>query len=158
MRSVELPGIGTKYEIDGLDGKIAIVFLENNNIQVYVLEKSCDKPCVVTLTPKDAVRLGNILTGAIFESKEEFVEVVFSALADLRIGVHTYIVPKSLAGKTIEELDLRRKTGVTIIAISREGKNIVNPSPSTELKEGDVIVVIGEHDQIEKFEKLILGR
>ena len=158
MRSIELPGIGSKYEIDGLDGKIAIVFLENNNIQVYVLERDCDKPCVVTLSSKDAVRLGSILTGAIFESKEEFVEVVFSALADLRIGVHTYIVPKNLAGRSIEELDLRRKTGVTIIAISREGKNIVNPPPSIELRESDVIVVIGEHYQIEKFEKLILGR
>ena len=80
------------------------------------------------------------------------------ALSDLRIGVHTYVVPKGLAGKTIEELDLRRKTGITIIAISKKGKNIINPHPSTKLEEGDVIVVIGEHDQIEKFERLILGR
>lgn len=158
MNEIDLPGIGLKYEIDGLDGKIAIVFLDSNDVQIYVLERGCDEPCVVTLNPKDAVRLGSILAGAIFESREELVEVAFSALADLRIVVHTYIAPKSLTGRTIGELEIRRKTGVTIIAVSREGKNIINPPPSTELREGDVIVVIGERDQIDKFERLILGR
>jgi TrkA domain protein len=158
MRSIKLPGIGSKYEIETSDGKVAVVFLRTGGIQLYVLERGCDKPCVANLTPHEARRLGSVLAGAIFESEEESVEVAFSALADLRIGVHTYRVGKELAGKTIEELDLRRRTGVTIIAISRKGKNIVNPHPSTRLEEGDVIVVIGEHDQIKRFEELILRR
>ena len=159
VRSIEFPGIGSKYEVETRKGdKIAVVFLLSGKIQLYLLERGYDKPCVVDLTAYEARRLGSILSGAIFESEEESIEVAFSALADLRIGVHTYKVGKELAGKTIEELDLRRRTGVTLIAISRKGKNIINPPPSTRLEEGDIIVVIGEHDQIKAFEELILKR
>ncbi len=105
----------------------------------------------------EARRLGSVLYGVIFKSDKEAVEVAFSALADLRISVHTYVVGKNLAGKSIEELDLRRRTGVTLIAVSRKGKNIVNPPPSLRFEEGDIIVVIGEHDQIKSFEHEILG-
>jgi len=113
---------------------------------------------MISLTPDEARRLGSILIGAIFETKEEAVEVVFSTLSDLRITVHTYRIPKHLHGKTIEELKIRRVTGATIIAISKKDRNIINPPPSTKLEEGDIIVVIGEHDQIKRFEELILSR
>ncbi|HIP62600.1 MAG TPA: potassium transporter TrkA [Archaeoglobus profundus] len=155
---MELPGVGTKYEICTSEGKIAIIFLESGDIQLYILEKGCDKPCMINLTPEEARRLGSILIGAIFESKEEAVEVVFSTLSDLRIAVHTYRIPKYLHGKTIEELKIRRVTGATIIAISKKDRNIINPPPSTKFEEGDIIVVIGEHDQIRRFEELILRR
>jgi len=155
---MELPGVGTKYEICTAEGKVAIIFLESGGIQLYILERGCDRPCVINLTPDEARRLGSILIGAIFESKEEGVEVVFSTLSDLRITVHTYKIPKHLHGKTIEELKIRRVTGATIIAISKKDKNIINPPPSTKFEEGDIIVVIGEHDQIKRFEEMILGR
>ena len=73
---MELPGVGTKYEICTAEGKIAIIFLERGGIQLYILEKGCDRPCVINLTPDEARRIGSILIGAIFESKEEAVEVV----------------------------------------------------------------------------------
>ncbi|WP_290595912.1 MULTISPECIES: cation:proton antiporter regulatory subunit [unclassified Archaeoglobus] len=155
---VELPGVGTKYEIDTAGGRIAVVFLEGGEIQLYILERGCEKPCVVNLTNVEARRLGSILSGAIFEREEEGVEVAFPQISELRITVHTYTVSKSIAGKTIEELKIRKNTGVTIIAISKEDRNIISPSPSTRLEEGDIIVVIGEHDQIRRFEELILGR
>lgn len=155
---MELPGVGTKYEIDTAGGKVAVIFLESGRIQLYILEKGCESPCMVYLTPGEARRLGSILVGAIFESEEEAVEVAFSTLSDLRITVHTYKITKNLAGKTIEELKIRRTTGVTVIAISKKGENIVNPPPSTMFEEGDVIVVIGEHDQIKRFEEMILSR
>ncbi len=158
FRSIELPNVGTKYELETEEkDKIAIIFLKTGKIQFYILSKECDEPYVVNLTPAEARRLGNILTGAIFESMEESVEIAFSALADLRILVHTYKVGKNIAGKSIEELEIRKKTGVTIIAVSRKGKNIVSPPPSFVFEEGDIIVAIGEHDQIRAFEKEILG-
>ena len=56
------------------------------------------------MTPVEARRLGNILTGAIIEADQESVEVAFSALADLRVTLHSYIIPKAIAGKAIEDL------------------------------------------------------
>ncbi len=158
FRSIELPGVGAKYEIETENNdKIAVVFLRNGKIQLYILTKECEEPVVVDLSPSEARRIGNVLTGAIFESMEESVEIAFSALADLRILVHTYRVTEKIVGKNIEELDIRRKTGATIIAVSRKGKNFINPPPHFIFEKDDIIVVIGEQEQIKAFEKEILG-
>ena len=71
--------------------------------------------------------------------------------------MHTYIIGKPLSGKSIGEMDIRSKTGVTVLAVSREGENTVNPRPSFVFEAGDAVVVIGEADQIKRFEKDILG-
>jgi len=155
---VELPGIGIKYEIELPSGKVAVIITELGKIQIYILEKGASKPSTVELTSKEALRLGSILTGSIFKGEDEGVEVIFTTLADLSIVVHSYIVTKKIVGKTIGDLKIRSKTGATVLAISKKGRNIVNPDPSIKLEEDDIIVVIGEHEQIKNFEKEILGR
>jgi TrkA domain protein len=158
IRSTELPGIGTKYELETEKGdKVAIVFMDPGRIQLYILEKESETPVAAELNAWEARRIGSILTGAIIEAEREAVEIAFSALSDLRISIHTYIIGKNLAGKSIGELAIRKMTGVTIIAVSRKGKNVINPPPSFSFEEGDVVVAIGEHDQLKTFESEVLG-
>ena len=52
-------------------------------------------------------------------------------------------------GKTIGELKLRKKTGVTIIAITRQGQTEINPGPETRIKADDVLVLLGDEKQID---------
>lgn len=52
--------------------------------------------------------------------------------------------------KTIGELDIRAKTGATIISVIRGGENIPNPQPSFTLKEKDIVVFMGNNQQLEK--------
>jgi TrkA domain protein len=154
LRSINLPGIGTKYElVTDKDDTVAIFFLKNGNIQMYTLPHDGQTPCVAELTTAEARRLGTIMTGAIMEADKESVEIAFSALSDLRISIHTYVIGKSMAGRCIEDLQIRAKTGVTIIAVSRGDKNIVNPPPSFMFQEGDAVVAIGETDQLKTFER-----
>lgn len=57
-----------------------------------------------------------------------------------------YLVAGSPAiGKTIRELDLRAKTGVTIVAITRKGRPMANPTPDVRLEGADVLVLVGAH-------------
>ncbi len=157
LRSVNLPGVGTKYEFETDKGDIvAIFFTKTGTIQMYTLQQGCHTPSAAEMTPMEARRLGNILTGAIIEAESESVEIAFSALADLRITIHTYIIPKPVAGKTIEDLQIRTKTGVTVIAVSRRDKNIINPTPSFVFETGDAVVVIGETDQLKRFEREVM--
>jgi TrkA domain protein len=157
LRSVNLPGVGTKYEFETDKGDIvAIFFTKNSTIQMYTLQQGCHTPSAAEMTPMEARRLGNILTGAIIEAEAESVEIAFSALADLRITIHTYLIPPSIAGKTIEDLKIRTKTGVTIIAVSRHDKNIINPPPSFVFETNDAVVVIGETDQLKRFERDVM--
>ena len=52
-------------------------------------------------------------------------------------------------GKTIGELGLRKKTGVSIIAITREGHTEINPGPETKIRAEDVLVLLGGTGQID---------
>ena len=157
LRSMNLPGVGTKYEIETDKGDtIAIFFTKTGTIQMYTLQKGCQTPSAAVMTPIEARRLGNILTGAIIEADQESVEIAFSALADLRVTIHTFYIPKTITGKTIEDLQIRAKTGATIIAVCRHDKNIINPPPTFSFEAGDAALVIGESDQIKKFEREIM--
>ncbi len=54
--------------------------------------------------------------------------------------------------KTIRDLDLRRKTGCTVIGFKDvKGDYIVNPEASTELVPGSKIIVLGRPEQIHKL-------
>jgi len=157
LRSLNLPGVGTKYEfVTDKGDTVAIFFTKTGAIQMYTLQQGCNTPSAAEMTPVEARRLGNILTGAIIEADQESVEVAFSALADLRITLHTYIIPNVLAGKTIEDLQIRAKTGATVIAVSRHSMNIINPPASFVFETGDAALVIGETDQLKNLEREIM--
>ena len=96
LRSLNLPGVGTKYEFETDKGDtVAIFFTKTGTIQMYTLQKGCHTPSAAEMTPVEARRLGNILTGAIIEADQESVEIAFSALADLRVTIHSFLNPKS---------------------------------------------------------------
>ena len=158
VRCIELPGIGTKYELETEKGdRVAIIFMGSRRFQIYLLEKGKGTPSAAELTAAEARRVGSLLSGAIIEAEREAVEIAFSTLSDLRIRVHTYVLGKNLAGRSIAELQVRTRTGATVVAVSRAGRNIINPLPSFTFEDGDIVVAIGDTDQLEEFEHQILG-
>ena len=60
-------------------------------------------------------------------------------------------------GKTLAELDLRARTGASVLAISREGGGVANPSPGEPLRSGDVLAVTGSADAIAAARSALLG-
>lgn len=61
----------------------------------------------------------------------------------------------SIVGRTLSELDLRRTTGATVLAVKRGA--VVHASPSGDfcLRESDTIVVLGEPSAIDKVLELV---
>ena len=53
------------------------------------------------------------------------------------------------AGKTLEELDLRRTSGATVIAVVRGSYTEINPGGQFRLDPEDVVVMLGSPEQIE---------
>jgi CPA2 family monovalent cation:H+ antiporter-2 len=51
-------------------------------------------------------------------------------------------------GKTLAELDLRAKTGASVLAISRDGGGTANPRPDEPLRTGDVLALAGSDEAI----------
>ncbi len=50
--------------------------------------------------------------------------------------------------KPIRDLDMRAKTGATIVGIERGGENLVNPDPDEKLQIGDKVLVLGSTAQL----------
>jgi K+/H+ antiporter YhaU regulatory subunit KhtT len=52
-------------------------------------------------------------------------------------------------GKSLEELDLRARSGVTVISVVREGASNPNPGPDFALHNGDVLILLGSHKALD---------
>lgn len=63
---------------------------------------------------------------------------------------------ENLAGHTLENLDVRAKYGVNIVAIKRQQEIIVSPKASMAIENDDLLVVIGSDHDIHEFEKKAL--
>jgi CPA2 family monovalent cation:H+ antiporter-2 len=63
-----------------------------------------------------------------------------------------------LVGMTLEETNLRRLTGVSVMAIDRvAGREVDYPDGQTVLEEGDRLLVVGESDELAAFNALAKG-
>ena len=51
-------------------------------------------------------------------------------------------------GRSLQELDLRRLTGATVVAIQRAGRALPNPGPETRLEAADVVAALGDREQV----------
>ncbi|MGL4337671.1 MAG: potassium channel family protein [Turicibacter sp.] len=61
-----------------------------------------------------------------------------------------------IVGETLIELNIPQRFGVNISAIKRH-YNIVVPQATTEIQEGDVLLVIGENKDISEFDHWLLN-
>jgi voltage-gated potassium channel len=70
---------------------------------------------------------------------------------DLRLEEAEIPGSSPLAGLSLQEAGIPRRTGLVVIALRRHGENesqIYNPGPETKLAEGDVMIVLGHEDQL----------
>lgn len=67
---------------------------------------------------------------------------------EVRVG------PK-IEGRTLGDLDFRRKYEISVLLIKRDNQIHVSPLPETELKSEDVLVVFGKKEQLSRLESLL---
>jgi trk system potassium uptake protein TrkA len=91
------------------------------------------------------------------EIREKIFLTTGHSLAELEVR-------KAFVGKTLMELDIRKKFGVNVIAIQRKVTRIDNdgkvvqssemndlPGPDDRIEEGDVLVIVGSENDIERL-------
>jgi len=64
------------------------------------------------------------------------------------------LAPDSFAGKSLVEIGLRNKMGITVLAIKRGEKINAAPMADHIIESGDVLVAIGRNDDLEKLSTL----
>lgn len=157
MTECDLPGIGRKYTYATPDGQqLAIVVHQTGTRELFIFPPGAEEPCASIAFEDDTARqIGAIISGAYYKPKVlEDLEVNLQGIAIewFRIG------PAAPArGKTIGELQIRKRTGVSIIDIIRSGQSLPNPGPDTALDAGDTLVVAAKHGQLPAFRALVTG-
>lgn len=60
-----------------------------------------------------------------------------------------FVDPASqISGKTLAELNLRKRTGATVIAVVRKNEAKTNPHANFQIESGDILVILGSHAEL----------
>lgn len=69
-------------------------------------------------------------------------------------GIIELPAPGGWAGKTLRELNVRAKLGLNILAVRRDDRIRVSPSADFPIRRGDIVVVLGDNEALERVQKL----
>jgi len=157
VRETELPGIGRRYDIVVSKGQMLVVVVHRSGRRdLYVTRRDEDEPrCSVELSDDQARRIGAILGGAYF--KPDLVEEIENIIGDFVVDWVTVGPASHVVGHSIESLQIRRRTGMSVIAIVRGKTSINAPDPSEVLRVGDRLVVVGPQDRFGDFVTFVLS-
>lgn len=67
---------------------------------------------------------------------------------DNNITVLSIHVPQDWVGKSIIEVDVRRKYNITIVAVRRHNETMVNPRPDVIMDKDDMLVILGDTESV----------
>jgi len=153
IKETDLPGIGKKYGVLLKSGKELVIIIHNTGRREIYLMEDEEPSCFIELTDEEARDLGFLLAGATYQPvSSEKMEMILQQVVMEWVKVEE---GSNFAGKTIAQLEIRRKTGVSIIAIERGGKVIPSPDPYTEkIEVGDTLISVGTRQQIKSFLEL----
>jgi len=59
--------------------------------------------------------------------------------------------PADAADRTLEDVGLRRRFGVTVVGVKRPGGEFVTARPETVVRAGDLLIVCGTNDQVSRY-------
>ena len=79
------------------------------------------------------------------ENKDESTINVYEIMLDRN---------SSLAGKSLQDANVRVRRSLTVLAIIRENEKFLNPPPEIVLETDDRLIVLGGEEQVEKFREV----
>lgn len=97
------------------------------------------------------------------EKSQEAKRSVSKAFTNSLLGYDIHIsdfkldINSSFCGRSLHEIDVRAKSGVSVLRIVRNGMNINIPGGEVRLYPGDQIVVAGSDEQIALFSQMLNG-
>ncbi|MGH9593876.1 MAG: potassium channel family protein [Bryobacteraceae bacterium] len=90
----------------------------------------------------------------------QFLDFTTQKNMGLEVGIEQVRVAErsSYAGRTLAEMDIRRDTGVIVLAIRKStGEMSFNPAAEAKVAAGDHLIAMGEPKQLRRLEQLLMG-
>lgn len=74
------------------------------------------------------------------------------------ISITEILIPDTMPEMTVQEMNLRQRYGLNIIAVKRGEEVTVDIRPQMQLHAPDILAVVGRHDQVNRFENDLQNR
>lgn len=144
---------------------ICIVTISDNfqdSLETTSLLKELGAKCVVSRAERDVQEKFLLRNGADHVVYPEKQIAKWTAMRYTTDHIFDYIeidrqhaifeveIPESWVGKSIGELDIRRKYGINILATKQDGKTNVTVTPSLVLTKDLTILALGEYKELQK--------
>jgi len=155
VRESELIGIGKKYQIETEAGdNMVVVIHDDGRRELYRYDQEENESrCVMTLSDEESRQLAGIIGGLSYKPKA--LETIEVALDDLIIEWYKVEGGASSIGKSIGELEVRKRTGASIIAAIQGGESIINPGPDYVIAAETTLVVAGKRSHIKLLKEIL---
>jgi len=103
------------------------------------------------------VRRESYATDAHSDREHEALHALVDAARNLDITWVRVGEGGPLAGRTLAEVDLRARTGASVVALYRDGALVPSPTPDSKLEPGDRLGLIGDPAHVQAAETLVNG-
>ncbi len=104
------------------------------------------------------VRRGNYEMLRSLNKKPLSISDIEVHLSDLEIGSFRVEKASSIVGKTLSEIGLRRRYGITVLAIIRNSNDFPNPDGGVKVLEKDTIIALGRPDELFRLSDIFSGK
>lgn len=94
------------------------------------------------------IRMGGYQMLRVREKSPDAFAGLKQHLPDMEIGTFRVHPEASAIGKSLKELQLRNRYGVTLLAVRRNGRTLTNPESGTRILDGDILVFMGRPDHL----------
>lgn len=153
IREAHLPGVGKKFSLTLRSGdELVILIHTTGERELCLFRRDAEEPCAeISLTDSEAREVALILGGAAYEPTPlHQAELVLKGLV---LEWLTVSQDSPFANRTIADLQIRKRTGVSVIAIKRGEKIIPNPDPDEKFEVGDLVLLVGTGEQMHRFKE-----
>jgi len=150
-----LPGVGVRYEFTSAAGdRVGVIVRRDARRELLLYDEADPDACRdnVSLTGEEAATMVELLGGT----------KITERIADLRHEVEglsiEWVTLESgcgLAGRTIGDGRIRTETGSSVVAVIRGEQSIPGPGPDFRLEAGDVALVVGSIEGVQKALRLL---
>lgn len=152
-----LPGVGVRYEFTAEGGDhVGVVVRRDGKRDIALYDREDPDSCrgTVELSQGDAGKLAELLGGTNITAR---LEDLRHTIVGLAIEWVTMPAAGGLVGRTLASGRIRTETSASVVAVIRGDQGIPGIEPSFVFDAGDVVLVMGSDEAVDRAAQILTG-
>ncbi|HMR67165.1 MAG TPA: cation:proton antiporter regulatory subunit [Anaerolineae bacterium] len=157
IHETTLPGVGIRHDFETKAGdRLGVISHHSGRRDLLIYDRYDPDACefVIQLADDDSRALSELLGAS---KVVERVQNLQQTVAGLTIDWVPVRTAWDCTGHTLAELNIRARTGISVVAVIRDGETFPSPGADFRLQGGDTAVVVGTPEGIRKTFAIMQG-